>query len=256
MSDGVIDPNAIPIPQVKPEDLRTAGDALKNDGTAIRDAGSDIKSEWDRLEGIYIAPESGVLLGALNQVPTKGEEFNTAAAVVGGALLTFADRAEEIKGRLETLKADAQEFRDEIEGDDDWREDEDKVNRHNDLNNDVLAALNDYMEAERECANEITRHFGGTTFVATDPGGETGLGPNQRAYGYTEAPENVETPWATPQEHDAPWYEDVWNGVADFGVGIAEDLGAMVGLYGENGWGVGSWSEWGSNLAGNWGDTL
>ena len=41
-------------------------------------------------------------------------------------------------------------------------------------------------------------------------------------------------------EYDAPWWEDAWNGIADFGVGIAQDLAGMVGLYSEEGgWGAG-----------------
>ncbi|MBC6466060.1 ADP-ribosyltransferase [Actinomadura alba] len=60
--------------------------------------------------------------------------------------------------------------------------------------------------------------------------------------------EDIETPWAKPQEYDAPWYEDVWNGVKDFGVGIVQDLASLVGMYGEDGWG---WQGW-DGLLGNW----
>ncbi|GAB3463634.1 hypothetical protein GCM10027570_50910 [Streptomonospora sediminis] len=254
--EGVIDPGEIPIPSVKPEDLRTAAGDIKGDGTDVSQAGQDIKSAWGGLNEVYAAPEAETLFSAIDPVAEKGDDFSGAVSTVGDALAAFADEAERIKGRLQGLKADAEEFVREIEDDDDWREDEDKVERHNTLNNDVLAAMNEYMAAERDCANKITAIFGGTTFVATAPGEEGSVGAGEQAHGYTEALKDVETPWATPQEHDAPWYEDVWDGVKDFGVGIAEDLGAMVGLYGEDGWGVGSWGEWGNNLKNNWGDTL
>ncbi|MFC7329867.1 hypothetical protein [Marinactinospora rubrisoli] len=256
MSDGVIDPAAIPIPPVEPDEVEAAGRALKGDGEDIAQAGQDIKSAWGGLEGNYIAPEADILLAAVDPVATAGDDFGSATGTVGDALIAFAEEVRPILARLRTLKADAQTFRDDIDGDDDWRENEDKVNEHNALNNDVLAALNDYQVAERTCANAITAIFGGTTFVALDPNGETLLGEGQEGYGFTEAPRDVETPWATPQEYDAPWYEDAWNGIADFGVGIAEDVAGLVGLYGENGWGVSSWSEWGDNLADNYGGML
>ncbi|MUL43266.1 hypothetical protein FZ103_19195, partial [Streptomonospora sp. PA3] len=187
---------------------------------------------------------------------TKGDDFDGAVTSVGTALINFANDVRPIKRRLQTLKADAESFQSKISGDEDWREDEDKINELDSLNNDILQAVFEYQRAERECANTITALFGGTTFVATEPGEQGSLGANQVAHGTSEALKDIETPWVTPQEHDAPWWEDVGNGIKDFGVGIAEDLGALVGLYGEGGWGVSSWSEWGSNLKNNWGDTL
>ncbi|MDT0304225.1 ADP-ribosyltransferase [Streptomonospora wellingtoniae] len=252
----MINPDEVPVPQVDCDAVETAGENLKSDGTDVSQAGQDIKSSWKGLEGIYAAPEAETLFAAIDPVATKGDDFDGVVTKVGTALITFAGEVRPIKARLKALKADAESFVSDVEGDDDWREDEDKVNEHNDLNNDILQAVFEYQSAERDCANAITSLFGGTTFVAQEPGGETDLGPNEEAHGTTEALKGIETPWATPQEYDAPWYEDAWNGVKDFGVGFAEDLGSLVGLYGEDGWGVGSWSEWGSNLKNNWGDTL
>ncbi|RCV48341.1 hypothetical protein DEF23_23505 [Marinitenerispora sediminis] len=239
-----------------PDEVEAAGRALKGDGEGIAQTGQDIKSAWGGLAGNYIAPEADTLLAAVDPVATAGDDFGSATGTVGDALIDFAEEVRPILARLRSLKTDAQNFVDGIRGDDDWRKDEDKVNEHNGLNDDVLAAVNDYQAAERTCANAITAIFGGTTFVALNPDGETVLGSGEEAYGFTEAPRGVETPWATPQEYDAPWYEDAWNGIADFGIGIAEDLGGLVGLYGENGWGVSSWSEWGDNLAANYGGML
>ncbi|WP_460999650.1 hypothetical protein [Streptomonospora sediminis] len=256
MTDKVIRPDEVPVPPVDCDALDEAATALKNDGADVSQAGQDIKSTWHGLEGIYAAPESDSLFSAINPVATKGDDFGSAAASVADALSTFAEKVRPIKARLKALKADAEDFQDKIDGDDDWREDEDKTDELDTLNNDILAATHEYQQAERDCANTITALFGGTTFVATAPGEEGSVGADEQAHGYTEALKDVETPWATPQEHDAPWYEDVWDGVKDFGVGIAEDLGSMVGLYGEDGWGVGSAGEWWGNIKNNWGDTL
>ncbi|MEY9214295.1 hypothetical protein ABH917_003741 [Thermobifida halotolerans] len=230
---------------------------MKGDGSDIGQAGADIKAAWSGLEGNYIAPESEELLAAVNPVADAGDEMETNIRTVGQALIDFAADIRPILSRWKALKADAVELSEKIRGDDDWREDEDTVEEHNQLNDDLLAAQNDYMAAERECANKITGLFGGTRFIAAATDGSTVADDGEQVYGFTEAPEGVETPWASPQEYDAPWWEDAWNGVADFGVGIAQDLAGMVGLYSETGgWGAGSWSEWGSNLGEYWGGTL
>ncbi|QBI52220.1 ADP-ribosyltransferase [Streptomonospora litoralis] len=256
MTEKVISPEDVPVPQVDCDAVETAGQNLKSDGTDVAQAGQDIKTSWHRLEGVYAAPEAATLFASINPVATNGDDFDTAATAAGNALITFAEEVRPIKARLKALKADAADFQSTIAGDDDWREDEDKINELDALNNDVLQAVFEYQRAERDCANTITALFGGTTFVATEPGGDASPGPNEEAHGTTEALSGVATPWATPQEHDKPWYVDVYDGAKDTVVGTVEDLGAMVGLHGEDGWGVSSLSDWGNNLKENWGATL
>ncbi|QBI54131.1 YwqJ-related putative deaminase [Streptomonospora litoralis] len=256
MTHEVIRPDDVPVPKVDCDALEAAATNLRSDGTDVAQAGQDIKSSWEALEGVYSAPEAPTLFAAINPVATKGDDFDSGASSVADALADFAAEVRPIKARLKALKADAEDFQEEIAGDDDWREDQDKIDELDQLNNDILAAMHDYQRAERDCANAITALFDGTTFVATAPGEEGSLGPNEQAHGFTDALSGVKTPWATPQEHDAEWYVDVWDGVQDFGVGIAEDLGSMVGLYGDDGWGVSSVGAWGNNLADNWTDTL
>ncbi|MFD0686803.1 ADP-ribosyltransferase [Actinomadura fibrosa] len=251
----MIDPNAIPIPKAVPDDVEAAGKALKGDGTAIAQTGHDIHADWQALSEFYIAPESPQLLAATKPVETAGNGFKGEVTTVGDALVAFAGEIRPIITRLQGLKTSAQNFRSKIDGDDDWRKDEDKVNEHNKLNNDVLAAIAQYQEAERSCANKITGIFGGTHFVPAD--GKPGQG--QQGYGLGQAPKDVETPWAKPQEHDKPWYQDAWDGVWDFGKGILTDLADLVGLHGENGWlwdnGWG-WGQWWDNMKGNYTQTL
>ncbi|KUP95782.1 hypothetical protein AC529_15595 [Thermobifida cellulosilytica TB100] len=253
----MIDPDKISIPNADPDAIEAVGKALKDDGSDIGQAGADIKAAWSGLEGNYIAPESEELLAAVNPVADDADAMETNIRTVGQALVDFAAEIRPILERWRSLKADAVTLANRIRGDDDWRKDEDTVEEHNQLNDDLLAVQNEYMAAERECANKITALFGGTRFVAANPDGSTTVRDGEQLYGFTEAPTGIETPWATPQEYDAPWWEDVWDGIADFGVGIAQDLAGMVGLYSEEGgWGVSSWSEWGSNLGEYWGGTL
>ncbi|KIH96365.1 hypothetical protein LP52_25450, partial [Streptomonospora alba] len=250
----MVSPEDVPVPQVDCDAVDSAGKNLKSDGTDVAQAGQDITSAWQGLEGVYTAPEAQTLFASIAPVATTGDDFDEAVTSVGDALITFAEEVRPIKARLAALKADAEDFQDTIAGDDDWREDEDQVEELDRLNNDILQAVFEYQRAERDCANAITSLFGGTTFVAADGDGSAGAG--ERAHGTGEALQGVETPWITPQEHDAPWYEDAWDGVKDFGVGIAEDVGGLVGLHGEDGWGVGSWGAWGDNLKSNYGDML
>ncbi|WP_119729620.1 hypothetical protein [Thermomonospora amylolytica] len=248
----MIDPNAIPIPKANPDEVETAGRALKTDGTEISDAGHDIHSTWQRLRGAYIAPEAEQLFAATRPVQDAGDAFKGEVTTVGDALISFAGEVRPIIGRLQSLKTQAQNFRNEIAGDDDWRKDEDKVDEHNRLNDDVLAAVAQYQEAERRCANKITGIFGGTQFVSADQR----PGNGQRAYGLGEAPKGVETPWAKPQEHDKPWYQDAWDGVWDFGSDIVVGAADLVGLHGENGWVWEDDATWLGNLGGNWMNAL
>ncbi|QXJ24199.1 hypothetical protein AGRA3207_005474 [Actinomadura graeca] len=245
---GVIDPNAIPIPQANADEVDAAGRALRTDGQRIADTGHDIDKGWKALDPYYNAPEEGLLLNATKPVAAAGEAFRSEVTTVGDALITFAGEIRPIIGRLQTLKGNAQSFRNKIADDDDWRKDEDKVNEHNKLNNDVLAALAQYQAAERACANKITGIFGGTTFVPAD--GKPGTG--QKGYGLGKAPTDVETPWAKPQEHDKPWYEDAWGAVWDMGSGLVTGIAGLVGLHGENGWVWEGDSHFWSNLGNAW----
>ncbi|RAY13170.1 hypothetical protein DPM19_22025 [Actinomadura craniellae] len=251
----VVDPSKIPVPQARTPEVYTAGLALKTDGTNIAQTGNDIHSDWQGLSPFYISPEANLLLAATRPVATAGDNFKTALHTAGDALTQFATEAGPILSRLRTLKGDAQRLQDKTRGDDDWRKDEDDVDENNRINNQVLVEITRYMAAERECANKITALFGGTTFVATKPGEDATLGRGQVAHGFTEAPQNVETPWGKPQEHDKPWYQDVWDGVWDFGAGLLEDVGSLVGLYGENGWvwAGGEWGDWWGNVKDGWG---
>ncbi|WP_433325724.1 hypothetical protein [Spirillospora sp. CA-294931] len=248
---GVIDPSAIPIPKANPDDVEAAGNALKKDGTGISQTGHDINSGWQGLSEFYVAPESGLLLNAPKPVAAAGDAFKGEVTTVGDALITFAGEVRPIISKIQGLKSSAQTFRNKIDGDDDWRKDEDKVNEHNKLNNDVLAALAQYQEAERSCANKITGIFGGTRFVPGD--GKPGAG--EKGYGMGKAPKDVETPWAKPQEHDKPWYEDAWNGVTDFVGGILTDLGDLTGLHGKDGW-LWDGGNWLDNMKNNYTQVL
>ncbi|MUN40411.1 hypothetical protein [Actinomadura litoris] len=244
----MIDPNAIPIPKANVEGVEAAGRALKTDGEAVAGTGHDIDSGWQALDPHYNAPEEQLLLSATHPVAANGDAFKGEVTTVGDALISFAGEIRPIIGRLQTLKGNAQAFRNKIEDDGDWRKDGDKVDEHNKLNNDVLAAVAQYQAAERTCANKITGVFGGTRFIAAD--GKPGSG--EKAYGMGQAPKNVETPWAKPQKEDKPWYKDGWDAAKGWAKGLVTGLADLVGLHGENGWVWEGDSHFWSNLGNGW----
>ncbi|MFC7328068.1 deaminase domain-containing protein [Marinactinospora rubrisoli] len=255
--DKLIDPDAIPVPEVDPDAIEEAGRSLKADGEAVAQSGHDINDTWQGLSGAYVAPESETLLAAVSPVATAGDDFAEATATVGNALMDFAEEIRPIIQELKGYRIQARELVADVDGDPDWRANEDFVDRNNRLNFWVLSAQNRYMEAERTCANAITGLFGGTTFVGADPGGNTALKDGQEEYGYDGLSAYAyygETPWGTYQEQDLPWFMDAWDGVKDWALGTAEDVGGALGVYGESGWFIAGHTR--ENLAAYWPETL
>ncbi|TDD77663.1 hypothetical protein E1293_26065 [Actinomadura darangshiensis] len=255
MSAGLIDPEAMPAPSVHLGDLEATARALKKDGRAVARAGCGADAAWQGLAEVYRAPESEILVRATRPVASHGRAVENELAVVGDALLAFVDEVRPIVARLHGLRATARDFRAKVDGDwdgdpGDWRDNGDWVEENNRLSNDALAALAQYQDAERACANKITSIFGGTRFVPLDAAFKR---RGDQAYGWSEAPKDVKTPWGTPQEHDKPWYEDVRDGITGFGDVMGTFFGDLAGLHGQNGWywrtGVGRWWD---NIKGNY----
>jgi hypothetical protein len=237
--DGAIDPSQIPVPRVDADELEGLGRNIKTAGSSIAQSGGDIVSAWGGLSGIYEAPESETLFAAVDPVGTKGDDIDSAATATGDALITFAERVRELKPRLNGLRADAVELRTRINADEDWRKDEDLHEEHETLLSDVNAAVAEYQEAERECANAITALYGGPTFLAVDELGGRAPGADEIPYGFEEVPEGAAMPWGTSQDFDHPWYVDAWDGGADLVTGFAQDLGGLTGVWHDGQW---AWS--------------
>jgi hypothetical protein len=260
VSEDLINPDAIPIPQVNIQELRAAAAGLKADGADIDQAGQDITSTWAGLQGVYSAPEAETLFSAVNPVATKGDDAASALKTAAQALETFADTAQRIRSDLYAVRSRARTFLASIEGDEDWNSGRhafdvvsEKGQEHDALLADVNRLLQEYQEAERECANAITATFGGTTFIGGNSEGTTRPGAGEAVYGLDEPLENVATPWGTPQGTDHYWSVDAALAAWDVVRGGAEDLGGMVGAHGDQGWFSGDWSD---NAEAYWGDAL
>ncbi|MQA81051.1 MAG: hypothetical protein GEV10_21640 [Streptosporangiales bacterium] len=218
----MIKPGEIPQFSGDLDSLSKAATKLTSCGPDIEDTGSGVHTTFQSISASYIAPEAWELLAATKPVQTRAESFGGDVGSVGGYLATYVEDMRPIATELSTLKTDAQDFVDRVEGDDDWQGDEDKVNEHNGLLTGVNDQVLKMMEVERTCANAIEALFGGRQWHAGDA-------DDPDAYGPTDIPDNAETPWGTPEEYDAPWYEDAWNGAVSFVKGVVVDgLGGLV----------------------------
>ncbi|ASU60910.1 YwqJ-related putative deaminase [Nocardiopsis dassonvillei] len=265
MSDeGLIDPSAFPIPDTLTYLLDSAAAKLKADGTDLTDTAGDITGAWAGLDGIYSAPESATLFNVLNPLTGDADEVSSALSSASDALIDFAEKARDIKDRWYTLRSDSYAFLQSIDygRDEDWdegsgmlwwKEESPKVAEHNALLDRAAALKHEFEEAERTCANAITALFGGTTFIAQRADGSVTPGAGEFVYGFDAPLEGVEMEWGAPQTSDYAWYTDATDAVGDYVVGMAEDLGGMVGAHGPEGWFSGSW---GDNLWDYWGGTV
>ncbi|WP_150251065.1 DNA/RNA non-specific endonuclease [Nocardiopsis deserti] len=246
MSDGLIDPDAIPLPisLTNLVMLESAADSLKEDGESIAGRAHDIRSSWSGLQGLYQAPEAETLFSVLDPVPDDGESVESDLSTVSGALNSFAERARELRSEMVALKTRAHVFLASIEGDDDWDEggplggENPKVAEHNELLNEVTRIQTDYMEAERDCANAITALFGGPVFVPMNADGSNPPSGDEIGYGLSEPPVDMPTDWGSPQGTDHHWYVDVTHSFGDWTTGAAVDLAGATGLHYEGQWGV------------------
>ncbi|MGW9350902.1 hypothetical protein [Nocardiopsis flavescens] len=261
MSD-LIDPSGFPVPETLTYSLDLVAAKLKTDGTDLTDTTADITGAWGGLEGIYSAPEDQDLFTVLSPLTGDAEEVSTALSTTSDALSAFAETVRDIKARWATLKTESYAFLNKIEGDDDWRDgggflfwksESPEVAEHNALLDRAAGLLHEYEEAERTCANAITVQFGGTTFIAQRADGSVTAGSGEYVYGFDAPLEGVPMEWGAPQTTDHAWYNDFGDAVGDFFVGIAEDVGGMVGAHGPNGWFSGNW---GDNLWDYWGGTV
>jgi hypothetical protein len=246
----VINPGAIPKFQGDLDALEGNAATLKGVGQGVRGTGADVHSTWQGLAAFYEAPEAAQLFGATEPVRSRAGDLGDDIGSVAGALSSYAAEVRPIAARLDALRAEASAFVAEVSGDDDWREDGDKVDRHNGLLTHVDQQVLALQDAERTAANAINALFGGRQWHAG--------GSDANAYGPTEIPADAERPWGAPEEKDEPWWKDVWNGgvsvVKGFVVdGLWEDLKGLFGFVNIFDWDTFSGS-WGGlwTLTGKW----
>jgi hypothetical protein len=265
-SEGKISPGTFPEPSAYPGSIEIYASNLRTAGERISGLGADINSSWGGLTSCYQAPEAGELYTVLSPVATDGNTVQGAMNRAATALDNFAEDLTSIKSRWSTLRTDAYELLGRIaEKGDDWRDAEGikgffgigespLVEENNRLRDRGIGIIEDYMEAERVCANAINLFVPDRTRFEAAPSGSGDLDPNVFYHGFEQDLSELATEWglvgATTDEH---WWVDAGTAVWDFGVGAVEGLGAAVGAHSSEGWFAMSWDD---ALMENWEGTL
>ncbi|MFJ8109703.1 hypothetical protein [Streptomyces sp. NPDC096132] len=209
--------------------------ALKKDAGNVRTTGSDVHSQFQGLSAFYHAPEAEQLFATTKPVQDRADDFATDLETVSSALSSYATEIRPLVSKLLELKTKATTFVASVKDDDEWEYDEDKVDEHNRIRDDITATVAAFWAAERTCHNKITGIWGGTQMVAGDGSERTDQ------YGFNaEDMKNAKLPWGDPVEEKHHWYEVghwvksfVWDGLIVDGIwGTIKGLGTLVGFGG------------------------
>ncbi|MFJ9684047.1 protein phosphatase, partial [Streptomyces sp. NPDC101194] len=232
----MIKPEAIPQYTGNLEQLEKDHAGLKTDAGHIRDTGSSVHTHFQGLSAYYKAPEAEQLFASTKPVKDRADDFADDLEKVASSLSDYATEIRPLVTKLEQLKADATKFVNANKDDDDWEYDEDKVDEHNQLRDDITATVAAFWAAERTCHNKITALIpGGVQMVAGD-GSE-----RKDQYGFNaDDLKNAKLPWGDPVEEKhhvwevGHWVKSfVWDGLIVDGVwGTIKGLGTLVGFGG------------------------
>ncbi|WP_328626824.1 protein phosphatase [Streptomyces sp. NBC_00353] len=231
----MIKPEAIPQFTGNLGQLEKDYGGLKTDAGHIRSTGSDVHTQFQGLSAYYQAPEAEKLFASTKPVQDRADTFADDLEKVSTALSDYATEVRPLAAKLEQLKTDATKFVNANKDDDEWEYDEDKVDEHNQLRDDVTATVAAFWAAERTCHNKITALFGGTQMVAGD-------GSDRKdQYGFNaDDLKNAKLPWGDPVEEKhhvwevGHWVKSfVWDGLIVDGIwGTIKGLGTLVGFGG------------------------
>ncbi|MDX6361529.1 MAG: hypothetical protein QOC85_532, partial [Streptomyces sp.] len=244
---------------IKPDDIpQFTGDlgqleqhicALRSEADGIRQAGAAAHTRFQGLSAFYQAPEADDLFASTAPVRDGADGFADKVATIAGALTTYAIEVTPVIARLKNLQSKAATF---VAGlrtssgafDDDWMRDQDKVDEHAALMNDVAAAQAAFTAAEIAANNTITALVGGTQYVM-NTGDKQFIPRGAELYGYSAEvlQQAQELPWGTPVSTSHRWWDPddlgyysksfLWDGlIVDNVWGTVDGVATLVGLNG------------------------
>ncbi|WP_343239463.1 hypothetical protein [Streptomyces sp. SID7909] len=224
----MIDLAKIPFYTGNLEALEKHAATLKTTASDIRTTGKDVHTAFQALDPVYDAPEQEELLDSTIPVRDKADAFADKLESVSGALSGFATTARPLVARMNRLREDAARFVAENRDDDDWQQDQDKIDENARLVHEVGTTWVAFQGAERDAANKITALVGGTHFVVDDGSHKAGM------YGFKadDVKDAGETPWGTVDEREYTGLRAAWEWTKD-NVG-----GALKGFFVDGVWGT------------------
>ncbi|WP_405532209.1 hypothetical protein OG592_32040 [Streptomyces avidinii] len=235
----MIDVGKIPTFTGNLETLETHAAALKTTASSIRGTGRDVHNAFQALDPVYDAPEQEELLNSTIPVRDNADAFATKLESVSGALTSFASTARPLVAKMKQLRVDAEKFVADNKDDEDWQQDQGKIDENARLVREVGVTWVAFQGVERDAANKITTLVGGTHFVVDDGSHKAGM------YGFKESDvkDAKETPWGTADEREytglrAAWEwtkDNVGSGLKGFFVdgvwGTLKGLGNMINVF-------------------------
>ncbi|WP_405441703.1 YwqJ-related putative deaminase [Streptomyces avidinii] len=235
----MIDVGKIPTFTGNLDTLETHAAALRTTASSIRGTGRDVHNAFQALDPVYDAPEQEELLNSTLPVRDNADAFATKLESVSGALTSFASTARPLVARMKQLRVDAEKFVADNKDDEDWQQDQGKIDENARLVREVGVTWVAFQGVERDAANKITTLVGGTHFVVDDGSHKAGM------YGFKESDvkDAKETPWGTADEREytglrAAWEwtkDNVGSGLKGFFVdgvwGTLKGLGNMINVF-------------------------
>ncbi|WP_329614672.1 hypothetical protein OG244_17265 [Streptomyces brevispora] len=224
----MIDLGKIPTFTGNLESLETHAASLKATASNIRGTGKDVHTAFQALDAVYDAPEQEELLNSTLPVRDKADAFAEKLESVSGALTGFASTARPLVNRMNQLRADAAKFVADNKDDDDWQQDQDKIDENSRLVHEVGTTWVAFQGAERDAANQITALVGGTHFVVDDGSHKAGM----HGFKESDVKDAEETPWGTVDKREYTGLRAAWEWTKD-NVG-----GALKGFFVDGVWGT------------------
>ncbi|MEW9518812.1 hypothetical protein [Streptomyces tubercidicus] len=227
MSGGPVDPADVPVFTGDLDVLEAKTKALSHGGSKVQTAGSDVHKSFGGLAAFYKAPEAEQLFGVTKPVADTAHDLSDDMHVIAGALSTYAREIRPLIHRLEQLKQEAADFRDNEAAEDDWSEDGDLTDENLNRRNKIAEVWAAFQEAERDCHSKIVALVGGKALHTIDASHKKGYGYDAEALKASKS-----LPWGDTVEESVPWWQ-VWEHAYDFGKGfIVDGVGGTIdGIY-------------------------
>ncbi|MGP3686956.1 hypothetical protein ACTVZO_19985 [Streptomyces sp. IBSNAI002] len=233
--DAPVDPAEVPVFTGNLATLEEKVKAISSGGAAVATKTSDVHTSFGGIQAFYQAPEADQLFATTKPVSDLGLKLSSDMCTIAGALGTYSRDAEPVIKKLESLKREAETFREKTDKDEKWREDGDLIDENLDRRNEIAEVWAQFQEVERAAYAKIVALVGGKPLKVND-------GSNAKdMYGYdAEAMKQSKSlPWGDAVEESIPAWQ-VWEHAWEFGKGIVVDgvwgtlkgLGGLVGLQG------------------------
>ena len=190
-----------PLPD--PDALDSQGQALAASGNAVHSGVNDAAKSWAGLSSAYEAPEAGQVLTAFNPVFSRSQDLANLTSNAATVLAAYADRARELKQRINTLRAEVHALDELIGGNDDWRSNLTIVDRHRDTMDKASALAQAILDSDATCATALSALTGGQSYAPpTIPRANLNSSTDMTANGFTHVQHFMGNDEKLP---DLPW---------------------------------------------------